>query len=130
MSALKYILFYTTFWDKAPDLPMGTTIFEQCPVSNCFITHNHQELSSISLYDAVIFHMADIERLEPDELPGQLDRSPSQRYVMFFIEIPQHWRADFSRFDNFFNWTMTYRQIYARIEYYSFLYQKIKKIVV
>ena len=28
---------------------------------------------------------------------------------MFFMESPQHWRADFSRFNNFFNWTMTYR---------------------
>merc|ERR1712027_221035 len=53
--------------------------------------------------------MADIERLKPEELPDELHRSQSQRYVMFFMESPQHWRADFSRFNNFFNWTMTYR---------------------
>ena len=109
MSALKNILFLTTFWDKAPDLPMGPTLFEHCPVNNCFITNNRQELASVSLFDAVIFHMADLEILKPQDLPNQQDRIPNQRYVMFFMESPQHWTADFSRFNNFFNWTMTYR---------------------
>ena len=111
MSAFKNILFFTTFWDKAPDLTMGPTLFENCPVNNCFITNNRQELASVSLFDAVIFHMADLERLKPQELPNQQDRNPNQRYVMFFVESPQHWTADFARFNHFFNWTMTYRQI-------------------
>ena len=74
MSTFKYILFFTTFWDEAPNLPMGQTIFEKCPVNNCFITNNTQELNSISLFDALVFHMADIERLEPEELPGMVAR--------------------------------------------------------
>ena len=45
MSTLKYILFFTTFWDKAPDLPMGPIIFKHCPVNNCYITSDHQELN-------------------------------------------------------------------------------------
>ena len=109
MSKLKYILFFTTFWDNAPDLPTGPTLFEHCPVSNCFITNNHQELPSVSLFDAIIFHMADLERLRSQELPNPQDRYANQRYVMFFTESPQHWTADFARFNNFFNWTMTYR---------------------
>ena len=110
MKNFKYILYFTTFWDTAPNLPMGPTLFEQCPVTNCFITHNQHELPSISQFDAVIFHMVDIELLEQEELPDQMHRNPKQRYVMLIAESPQHWKADFTRFNNFFNWTMTYRQ--------------------
>ena len=109
MSKLKYILFFTTVMDSPPGLPLGPTLFENCPVSDCFLTYNRQELPSVSHFDAIIFHMADLEILKPQELPDQQDRDPSQRYVMFFLESPQHWTVDVSRFNNFFNWTMTYR---------------------
>ena len=93
MNKFKYILFFTTFWDTAPNLPVGPTLFEQCPVTNCFITHNKHELPSISQFDAVIFHMVDIELLEQEELPDQMHRSPKQRYVMLIAESPQHWKG-------------------------------------
>ena len=110
MSQLKYILFFTTFWDKAPNIKMGSTIFETCPITNCLITNNTEQLSSISQYDAMIFHMADIERLKSWELPNQQYRSPYQRYILFFLESPQNWRVNFDQYNEFFNWTMTYRR--------------------
>ena len=62
--------------DSTSDLPTGPTLFEHCPVSDCFFTYNPQELPSVSHFDAVIFHMADLEILQPQELPDQRDQKP------------------------------------------------------
>lgn len=113
-SQLKYILLLTTFWDSTDwNLKMGSSMFKHCPVSNCFITNNAQELNSISYFDAILFHLADIEKLKPEQHPKELNRSPHQRYVMFFLEPPSvHWVERLIlrlRLNYSFNWTMTYR---------------------
>ena len=109
MAKYKYILFFTTIMNSTPDFPRGQTLFEHCPVSDCIITNNQSALPSVSQFDAVIFHLSDLERLKTEDLPDQKERNPNQRYVMFFLESPQHWQVNVTRFNNFFNWTMTYR---------------------
>ena len=88
-------------------------MFKHCPVTNCFITNNARELNSISEFDAILFHLADMEKLKPEQHPDKLNRSPNQRYVMFFLEPPSvHWVERLIlrlRLDKSFNWTMTYR---------------------
>ena len=160
---MKYILLYTgAHWG----LQMGSTMFEQCEVSDCFITRdvinsspgavsadvrklvalvvnkkipqvrshpayhlvkgvkntlfssllntsNRQELSSLSEFDAVLFNYIALNIYVRDRKPGQElpdERRLGQRYVMFFMEAPLNFRYDHDRFNNFFNWTMTYRQ--------------------
>ena len=65
----KNILLYTSLWGVTNwNLRMGTTIFEQCSVKNCLLTHNPKDLKSISEFDAILFHYADIEKMTTLEL--------------------------------------------------------------
>ena len=43
-------------------------------------------------------------------LQGPSRRSLGQRYIYFLLESPAHDNLDYSRFSDFFNWTMTYRR--------------------
>ena len=44
-SSVKHILLYTPFFDIMTwGLKMGSAVFEQCPVSNCRLTNNPDEL--------------------------------------------------------------------------------------
>ena len=42
-------------------------------------------------------------------LPNQRKRKPNQRYVMFLMESPKNDGFPYEKFNNFFNWTMTFR---------------------
>ena len=110
----KYILLFTTFWTSTDwNLQMGSVMFEQCPFTNCKTTNNSRELSSVSEFDAILFHLPDMAKIKPEELPDQQSRRASQRYIMFFLEAPGgpglFWTDDMKQFNDFFNWTMTYR---------------------
>ena len=47
--------------------------------------------------------------MEAKELPNPRNRRSNQRYVMYFLESPLNYKYDYGKFDDFFNWTMTYR---------------------
>ena len=111
-SKAKLILLITTFAQRTDwNLIMGASSFKRCPVSNCLMT-NDKSLST-SEFDAVLFHLGNIEDLEPEELPDKLNRTANQRYVMFFHEHPSvQWTERLILklgINHFFNWTMTYR---------------------
>ena len=109
-STVKNILLFTKFFGKEDwPLQMGSNTFEECPAVNCVITKDRQDLSSISGFDAIIFHYKDIDMLKNSQLPNQKHRRSNQRYVMYFSESPVNYDLDYDRFSNFFNWTMTYR---------------------
>ena len=42
-------------------------------------------------------------------LPNRKKRLPHQKYVMFLMESPKNDGFPYEKFDNFFNWTMTFR---------------------
>ena len=54
-------------------------------------------------FDAVMFHTYKIS----EKLPS-LPRKPFQRYIMFDLESPLFGPMS-KKFNNYFNWTMTYR---------------------
>lgn len=111
-SKIKVILLMTSFWGSSNwNLKMGSSIFRHCPVSNCYITRHKSW--PIAEFDAILFHLANIEHLNTEELPDKLNRSAKQRYVMFFLEPPSvQWVERIILrlgLNNSFNWTMTYR---------------------
>ena len=67
---------------------------------------------SINQFDALIFHPRDMTP-EADGfllIPNQKKRLPHQHYVMFMVESSIHDDLDYHKFQNFFNWTMTFRR--------------------
>ena len=80
-----------------------------CDVSNCVLTRNSQLFDSISSFDAILFHGRDLGNLEHSDIPDQKKRRISQRYIFYLMESPQNCNFNYDLFNNFFNWTMTYR---------------------
>ncbi len=111
ISSTKHVLLFTSYFDmKTWGMPLGRDAFSRCPVSNCRLTNDRTDMPSISDYDAVLFHLRDVNtNVRRVAVPNQRKRRPSQRYVMFLMESPQHDGFKYSKFKNFFNWTMTYR---------------------
>ena len=73
--------------------------------------HMRQVTLLINLrYDALIFHYLDLEWwTHPKKLPDQSLRRMDQRYIMFYMESPLTYKLNFDKWNNYFNWTMTYR---------------------
>ena len=129
-SSTKKILFFTSFFHmKDFGFGFGHDAFveHKCPVHNCLTTSNRSLLSSVADFDAVVFHMRDMDKMQT-VVPNQKKRKKKQVYVMFLVESPQHdgfpyhkmkselaeffffkYILLFSSFSDFFNWTMTYR---------------------
>ena len=56
-SKVRHILLFTKYYGKEDwPIEMGSAAFEECPVSNCFVTKDRQDLSSLSEFDAILFH--------------------------------------------------------------------------
>lgn len=108
-SDTKYVLYWTTmFKDKNFYFKEnGSDLFQGCEYQNCFATYN-KNLLPVEQFDALLFY-----------IPGALNRkviippkrSPHQRYVFAVSETPVRFagRTTQYTFNNFYNWTMTYR---------------------
>lgn len=114
-NSMKYLLYYTKFFESE-DWYTGfgrkPFIDSQCPVDNCYLTANKSLLSNVNMFDAVLFHIRNInEEAAKFETWHKLviERDPRQRYVMFTLESPANDEFPYNSFDDFFNWTMTYR---------------------
>ena len=88
---LKNILLYTSFF-KRKDWGFGgfgrePFLKANCPVNSCYITNNKSYLKSIGEFDAVLFHIQNMNR-GTIELPDPKERQSFQRYVMFLVESP------------------------------------------
>ncbi|XP_059083728.1 alpha-(1,3)-fucosyltransferase C-like [Tigriopus californicus] len=106
---LKKILFYTDCYGGW-DYFIGATGREAfrvlgCPDAPCYVTSN-RSLMPLDQFDALVFHpransfaMANMPKI----------RSPHQRYIMWIIESGCYPSHALPKFDNFFNWTMSYR---------------------
>ncbi|CAH0687709.1 unnamed protein product [Spodoptera exigua] len=79
----------------------------QCPVKNCIFTHDKNLYNGdYSQFDAILFYERSLT-LPVEYLP--INRTSSQLYVFATIESSYNYPACELYFDNFFNWTMTYR---------------------
>lgn len=81
-----------------------------CSYTNCYVYRNHQKLPRIrnaTKYDAIIFNGRLVSRMYSNQLPK--GRLITQIYIYVQIVGPERFPMCESHFDNFFNWTMTYR---------------------
>ncbi|XP_043658247.1 alpha-(1,3)-fucosyltransferase C [Drosophila teissieri] len=77
-----------------------------CPVHQCEISNQHAFLPAVELYDAIVFHAAEMfPLLRP--VPSQ--RSPHQAYVFALMEPPGETKHRLDDEQGFYNFTMTYR---------------------
>lgn len=76
----------------------------QCKMSDCFITKN-KSLRALRDFDAVIFNMPPLSFYR---FPVDPERRPEQRYIFFSQEPPAYIGEEVYRFNNLFNWTMSY----------------------
>jgi len=80
-----------------------------CPESRCFLTSNRSLLSSLSKFDAIMFHQRSFTWRDA---PSAADRHPEQHYVHWMFESPAHLNYDIVplvQLSNYFNWSMSYR---------------------
>lgn len=81
-------------------------IASKCQFQNCFITRNVSMLSDVTKFDAILFDAVALKE-EPD-IPFPKNRSKYQRYVLASTESSVHYPIT-SEYNNFFNWTWTYK---------------------
>ncbi|XP_061719784.1 alpha-(1,3)-fucosyltransferase C-like [Cydia pomonella] len=108
----KYIL----LWTEASSFPLnflrhGFDAFtsNDCQYTNCYVSHNVSDLKALAHFDAIIFNGKDLPAMKPISYHWPPYRSPSQKYVYANVESPQNYPICDSHFNDFFNWTWTYR---------------------
>ena len=74
---LKYILLYTSFFRSTSWYldELGQQPFADCPVKNCYLTKDHNQLSNVSMFDAILFHIHNMHNVE---IPDQKSRQANQ----------------------------------------------------
>ena len=89
-NSTKYILFWRRFfnnsdWVTGDTDEAGEEILKsvECPVTNCFFTHNHTILKDIREFDAIVFHAPE-HTTKIQAMPKT--RSAHQLYVMASLE--------------------------------------------
>jgi hypothetical protein len=99
-ATLKRILLFTPFfYMKTWGLNLGASSFKRCPVTNCHLSNNRNDLSTLSDFDAILFHLRNMNGNERSvTVPNPKRRRLGQRYVMFLMESPQH---DYFNYDSF-----------------------------
>ncbi|CAK1542382.1 unnamed protein product [Leptosia nina] len=106
--SIKFILLTTS----EADLQFPFTLFNkdntifvdnECDYTNCYITYNKSHLNEDD-FDMVAFNSPDLQEVVVPEI-----RSPHQKYAFFSIESPQYHPVCNDMYDDFFNWTFTYK---------------------
>ncbi|XP_075973767.1 alpha-(1,3)-fucosyltransferase C-like [Anticarsia gemmatalis] len=111
-SDLKYILQWTPR-TSVPFAYMGVGqqgfIERKCPFTNCIVTDKRTYLDDLTKFDVIAF--AGPQVVHPffynKHLPDK--RSPHQKYVFASIESADNYPICSNVFDNYFNWTWTFR---------------------
>ena len=78
---------------------------------------------SASNFDAVLFHIRNMEFKEPKQVP--LERNLSQRYVMFLDESPSNNWFPYQSFGNFFNWYNLLMLFHMTFFYFTFFFRSV-----
>ncbi|CAK1589033.1 unnamed protein product [Parnassius mnemosyne] len=108
---LKYILLWTRKdYEPFHQLGEGQRAFIKynCSMINCYVTDNRYFFDGDTTnFDAIAFNGRNIKHLTKYELPKY--RSPHQKYIYFNMESSDNYPVCNSMFDDFFNWTATYK---------------------
>lgn len=107
---MKYILLWTSpETEPFVFLGQGQKIFtdRKCSHMNCFITSNKNYLGDYTEFNVIAFHGPEVTRLYKYQLPKK--RSNNQKYVFASIESSDNYPVCTNQFDDFFNWTWTYK---------------------
>ncbi|XP_065556756.1 alpha-(1,3)-fucosyltransferase C-like isoform X1 [Artemia franciscana] len=119
-NSTKVILLWNPFFESLDyGFGFGDVPFRQnkCEYTNCYITNNTSYRSPFE-FDAIVFHAPRLKLF-----PAMSTRTYRQRYVFFSMESPENFKTN-QFFDNFFNWTITYRN---DSDIYSPFYGEIKR---
>lgn len=113
VSRMKYILQWTSP-NTVPfnDMAEGQTVFveRKCPHINCYVTANRTYLGDIRMYHVIVFAAPQlIMAIVNKNLELPTGRSSRQKYVFASIESPQNYPMSSRKFNNYFNWTWSYR---------------------
>lgn len=114
---LKYILFWgktkpyksILSHHKATEFLPGQRMFinQKCPQINCYITYNKDTLTNDEDFDAVVFDIDSVLKMDVSSL--NLTRSPEQYYIFRSQETPEKHTLCNYELEDFFNLTWTYR---------------------
>ncbi|KAL0820857.1 hypothetical protein ABMA28_005526 [Loxostege sticticalis] len=107
---LKFILLWNVPRDSPFDVMMeGQAAFykRNCQYKNCFITDNRTFLADVTMFDAVVFNGKRCPELTAIDLPKR--RLETQKYILGATESAHYYPMCDPVYDDFFNWTWTYR---------------------
>ena len=82
-------------------------INQKCPQINCYITYNKDTLNNDEDFDAVVFDIDNVLKMDVNFL--NLTRSPEQLYIFRSSETPEKHPICDHDLEDFFNLTWTYR---------------------
>lgn len=108
---IKYILYWTKMFNSPTFFfpKTGSELFEGCEYNNCYATDN-KTLVPIEDFAALLFYCPVSGYVKNETLPTR--RSPHQRYIFSSLETPVRFSGPLLTqyvYNNFYNWTMTYR---------------------
>lgn len=79
-----------------------------CDYTNCFVTSDRNFFADVSEFDVIVFNGREVDRhLKKNDLPA--NRSAKQKYVYANLESSHNYPVCSNYFNNFFNWTWTYK---------------------
>ncbi|XP_038218950.1 alpha-(1,3)-fucosyltransferase C-like isoform X2 [Zerene cesonia] len=83
-------------------------ITKNCSMINCYVTTDRSLFSGdLTKFHAIAFNGRNILNMRSSQLPNQ--RTPQQKYIFFNMESSENYPICAQHFDDFFNWTSTYR---------------------
>lgn len=104
---MKYILLWTSAGvEPFNDMGEGQDgfVMKNCPFRNCFVTDNKGYFEKLEEFDVILFNAPNLNLY--DTLPAT--RAAYQKYVFVGSKYVMDYPVPAS-YDNFFNWTWTYR---------------------
>uniref|UniRef100_A0A2H1VN94 Fucosyltransferase n=1 Tax=Spodoptera frugiperda TaxID=7108 RepID=A0A2H1VN94_SPOFR len=116
-SSIKYILVWTPLSEE-PICYLGegrkAFIERGCPHTNCYVTENRKLLQNITEFHAIVFHLKDMRpvtfvRHSFKKWPFPRLRKSHQKYIFTSKESDKYYPLCYKKFQNFFNWTWTYK---------------------
>lgn len=113
ISTMKHILLWTgrACYECSPFnyIAEGQELFKMryCPNVNCYITENRSMLGDYTKFDALLFNGRKVLHMRPSDYPKR--RSKFQVYVFAQLESAENFPMCDTKYDNYFNRTMTYR---------------------
>lgn len=105
--------YYILLWTNSKHTPFtyfkkGQEYFteNQCLFRNCFISNTISHLSNVTKYDAILFNAMTLKKKPFHKLPKK--RAENQKYILVSTKSAVAYPIT-DRYNNFFNWTWTYK---------------------